>query len=121
VAALAFTGDGKLLAVGSYERTVTLWDVEARKRRATLRGHKKAVRSVAFSGDGRLLAAASADGDEDRFTVRLWDVASGKERAAFTGLGSYVLCVAFRGDGRLLAAGCDDKDVKVWELPVAGD
>jgi WD40 repeat protein len=121
VFSVAFSGDGRLLASGSEDETVKLWDVQTGRERATLKGHRDMVFPVAFRGDGGLLAAASIDGPDDGFRVKLWDVASGKERATFNGLGNYVLCVAFGGDGRLLAAGCDDKDVKVWELPVAGD
>ena len=54
---------------GSGDRTVKLWDVQARTLLHTLEGHANWVWSVAFSPDGRLLAT----GSEDR-TVKLWDV-----------------------------------------------
>jgi WD40 repeat protein len=71
---VAFSPDGRLLASGSDDQTVKLWDVETGQEVRTLRGHNGGVWSVAFSPDGRLLASGSGDG-----TVKLWDVATGQE------------------------------------------
>jgi WD40 repeat protein len=62
-----------MLASGSGDQTVRLWDVKTGQARATLEGFAKSVTSVAFSGDGTLLAAGSADA-----TIKLWDVPSAK-------------------------------------------
>jgi len=68
VAALAFSPDGRTLAVGSDDRTVSLWDVRTGGRLgASLTGHTDTVRSLAWSRTG-LLASGAEDG-----TVRLWD------------------------------------------------
>jgi WD40 repeat protein len=72
VHAVAFSPDGRLLATGSDNQTVILWDVtdSARPARATtLAGQGGAVHTVAFSPDGRLLAAGSPDK-----TAQLWRV-----------------------------------------------
>src|SRR5207253_45433 len=68
---LAVSRDGDLLAAGSDNGTVRLWDLRARKRLAALTGPGRAVRTVGIDGD-RLVAAGVDDG-----SIWLWHVRSG--------------------------------------------
>ena len=69
---MAFTSDGRTLAIGSSDTTVILWDVTDPTRPAPigepLVNNTGSVSSVAFTGDGHILATASFG------TVTLWDV-----------------------------------------------
>ena len=65
---LAFSPNGRLLAVGSIEGVVELWDNGARQRARTFKGHAGNIHAIAFSPDSMRLASAGADG-----TVRVWD------------------------------------------------
>ena len=60
---VAFSPDGRTLALASREGTVQLWDVASGKTLAVLKGHSSAVRRVAFSPDGRTLASGARGPD----------------------------------------------------------
>lgn len=99
--------DGKLLASGSDDRTVKLWDVASGKELATLTSHTHAVYSVAFSPDGKLLASTTHVGysSPDAAEIKIWSV---PERKEVTGLRSdlkQVWWLAWGTDGRTLIAG----------------
>jgi len=111
VVSVAFSPDGKLLASGSHDKTVKLWDVATGAAVRTLTGHTDVVLSVAFSPDGKLLASASLDD-----TAKLWDVATGAAVRTLAGHTDGVLSVAFSPDGALLASGSHDKTVKLWDV-----
>jgi WD40 repeat protein len=73
VRSMAFSPDGKMLASGSFDQTVCLWDVQSGQVIRTLTGHGHRVRSVAFSPDGTQLASC---GDDE--TIKFWDVQTGE-------------------------------------------
>ncbi len=97
--AVACSRDGTLLAAGTSQGTVTVWDLASGARTATLTG-SSAVTALAFSRD-RSLATGRDDG-----AVAVWDVARGSERT-LRGARAPVRTVAFSPDGTLLAVTSD--------------
>jgi WD40 repeat protein/tRNA A-37 threonylcarbamoyl transferase component Bud32 len=126
VSALAFSGDGTMLAtvttadksvrrdllkVVDRVSVVKLWDVANGKERATLTADAFAVSSVAFAPDSKTLAVAL----RDRY-VRFWDVASGKVRATLRAHPGEITCVAFSPDGGTLATASFEGEAKLWDV-----
>ena len=108
VAEIAFSPDGRLLAVAS-SIGVYLY-AAADLREVRFLPTDAPVWSVAFSPDGRLLASGSLDN-----TIRLWDAASGALLRTLEGHTDDVNSVAFSPDGRALASGSADNTIRLWD------
>jgi WD40 repeat protein len=78
IAALAWSPDGRLIAVGGAAPEVNIYSAETGARVAACKGHTAGIYTVAFSPDSSTLAAAGFDG-----TVRLYDAAAGTLKKAF--------------------------------------
>ncbi|MFL6255324.1 MAG: caspase family protein [Pyrinomonadaceae bacterium] len=109
VDALAFSPDSRLVASGSADNTVRLWDAATGRELRRLAGHTNYVRAVAFSPDGETLASGSNDG-----SVRLWNVATGEQRRSLEGLGG-VVSLAFKPGGLMLAVGTTENLVRLFD------
>jgi len=100
-----------LIASGSSDRTIRLWDMETGACREIVSGHKNSVFCIAFSPQGDQLASGSSDR-----AVRLWDVKTGKCLSIFNGHDGWVECVVFSPQGNTIASASDDQTVILWDL-----
>ncbi len=120
VNSVAFSPDGKELAVGDQDHNAYLWDLATHRIVATLTSPvgSQPVSSVAFSPDGTTLAVANGDG-----STLLWNVATARLAATLSdppsasgGSSEGVNAVAFSPDGKLLAAADADDSLYLWNV-----
>src|SRR5262249_8632606 len=105
-----FLDGGRILASGSEDRTLKLWDVaQALAERDVLKAHSGNVQSLAFGPDGLTLFSGGSDGE-----LRRWDVATGRklDRIGVPGLKKPAPSLAVSLDGLTLA----DSRVGRWDL-----
>lgn len=102
---------GIILATGSDDHTIKLWQAQTLDCVKTLYGHDGWVSAIAFSPDGQTLTSGSSDK-----TVKLWNGRSGECLQTLEGHTQRVKSVAFHPQGELIASGSDDHTVKLWDV-----
>ncbi|OIW32919.1 WD40 repeat-like protein [Coniochaeta ligniaria NRRL 30616] len=99
--------DDNMLASGSYDATVRIWDLQTGKELRVLRGHQAGIRCLQF--DDSKLVSGSLDG-----VIKIWNYHTGECLTTLRGHSNGVISVHF--DGELLASGSIDKSIKVFNF-----
>lgn len=104
---LCFSRVGDILAAGTRNGSVQLWDISTRQLGRTLSTSLGSINALAFSADG-LLAAGGNGG------VMIWSSKNWEQEAAMPSFGE-VNDVAFCDNERLLVLGAADGTVRAWD------
>ncbi len=120
IESIAFSSSNKMLAAGSSEGGVRVWDLPSGKERFTQAVPVDFLRSlldtpimaVAFSPDERVLATGDGNG-----TIAWWDTSTGRRKFFYSGHDGAVCSMTFTPDGKMLITGGSEGLVKVWSMP----
>jgi WD40 repeat protein len=110
---LAVPPDGKILASGSKDGLIQLWETSGWKRLVTLEGHARDLDSLRFTPDGKYLVSVGRDG-----IVLIWDVKQRKilHRLVASTQPNHQIMSALSKDGSVLAAEDGECGVTLWEV-----
>jgi WD40 repeat protein len=110
VRSVVFSPSGKMLASGSQDHTVKLWNPETGELLRTFAGHGGELDSIAFSPDGSVLAISSVD------AVNFYDPGSGNLIRSVAGC-RIAGHSAFSPDGKLLVTkSVSEQNLKLWDV-----
>jgi WD40 repeat protein len=109
VYSIAFSPDGSLIASGSFDSMVRIWNIVTGEKESELESNTECVNSLAFSPDSSRIVSGSYDQ-----TVRIWNIAKGEQEALLEGHTDGVMSVAFSHKGHFIVSGSKDKTVRVW-------
>lgn len=111
ISTIAWSPDSKVVASGSDDKNIRLWDLSTGKSLPTpLAGHHNYVYSVAFSPKGNMLVSGSYDE-----AVFLWDVRTARLMRSLPAHSDPVSGVDFVRDGTLVASCSSDGLIRIWD------
>lgn len=108
----AFSPIGDVLASGSADKSVRLWEAHSGKEVFRFEGHAHHVRALAWSHGGATLASGSVDG-----AIALWNVARRDRILLISAHDDHVRCLYFSPTNTFLLSGSNDCSITIWEIP----
>lgn len=110
VRALTLSANGQILASGSEDTTIKLWNPTTGALLRTLTGHSDRIKSIVITPDGQTAISSSYDN-----SIKLWNTQTGKQIRAIPEK-SGVNAILLTPDGQTLISANGDKKIKFSNL-----
>jgi WD40 repeat protein len=109
---LAISPDGTILASGSSDKTIKLWELPAGRLLNTLEGHSSDIVSLAINPNGTLLVSAERNGK-----IKFWNLPGGSLVKTISGEFSNIYNLGVSPDGQVLIVGGHQPSIKIFSMP----
>jgi WD40 repeat protein len=113
ISAIGWSSDGQILAIGSSDGLIRLWDAQTEQQiGVALDGHEGQVSTLIFSPDSSLLVSADTKGK-----ILIWDTQTMQPQGGplISHIGS-VTEVVFSPDSSLLFSAGADASIQIWDV-----
>jgi F-box and WD-40 domain protein MET30 len=101
--------EDNILATGSYDATIKIWDTDTGEELRTLRGHESGIRCLQF--DDTKLVSGSID-----TKLKVWNWRTGECISTYTGHLGGIISLHFGFGSTIVASASTDMTVKIWNF-----
>jgi WD40 repeat protein len=113
---LAFSADGRILALAGNRPGVQFWDVETGIELESLEAGMGSVRSATFSPDGKRLAVGTSKSQRQRAIVAIWEWPARRRLADLGPFEGSINALAFSPDGSRLVIADASGQTLLWDV-----
>ncbi len=111
VISIAINKENNLIASGSYDKTIELWELDKPQKVLKIDAHAMPVCCLDFANDGSQLISASHDG-----TAKLWDINTGENLKTYTGHLKAISNIAVSPNGHYLLTASYDNSINIYSI-----
>ncbi|TAF51226.1 MAG: WD40 repeat domain-containing protein, partial [Oscillatoriales cyanobacterium] len=110
IGCLAFSPDNQHLAIGDYDRGLSIWNLSSRHS-LRLEGHAAAINSICFSRSSQVLISGSYDR-----TIRFWSSSTGELLHTISDSSHSIDHLQLIPQRRAIISGCRDHSIRLWNF-----
>lgn len=106
---IAFSPNNQIVATGSYDGTIKVWDINTQELLYTLTEHTSYVADLLILPDSQTLISSGGGG------IKFWDLTTGKLINTLSEDSDYIRSFAINHNYKLLASN-NHSNIKIWNL-----
>lgn len=117
---VVFLADGKTLVSVGRDKTVRIWDIDAKKEKQIVKDLPTNVKGLAIAGDKIFISTGKWEKEKKAWEgeIKILDL-TGKSLGSLKGHGETIESLVVSKDGKTLASASEDQSAKLWDIGAA--